>query len=150
MGQTPDQNASQQDATIRELKAELPKLESQVGNVTQTFQQQQETATLQEVTKFAEEPALRRTAEDIAFFMKSGRAKTFRKPTRWQSGSTPRQPKASADPQPQKPGDRPLGSNREGSEVHQWFANARFRPGGRQQAIHIHQGIAQAGYGPSG
>lgn len=40
MGQTPDQHASQSDATIRELKATVARLEQQVGGVTQTFQQQ--------------------------------------------------------------------------------------------------------------
>lgn len=76
MGQTPDQNASAQDATIRELKAEIAELKGQVGHVSQTFQQQREQSTLQEVTKFAQDnPRFEELSEDIAFFMKSGRAK---------------------------------------------------------------------------
>lgn len=74
MGQTPDQNASKQDATIRELKAELDGLKSQVGNVTQTFQKHNETATQSEVEKFAGSEGHERfeeLAEDIAFFLKT-------------------------------------------------------------------------------
>lgn len=76
LGQTPDQNASAQDATIRDLKNTIAKLEQKVGTVSQTVQQQRESATLQEVTKFAaDHPRFEELSEDIAFFMKSGRAK---------------------------------------------------------------------------
>jgi TolA-binding protein len=76
MGQTPEQNQSQSDATIRELKQTVARLEQQVGGVTQTITQQRENATLQEVTKFAEaHPRFEELAEDIGFFMQSGRAK---------------------------------------------------------------------------
>jgi hypothetical protein len=72
MGQTPDQQSSQSDATIRELKATVADLQKQVGGVTQTFQQQRETATHQEVTKFAEaNPRFDELADDIAFFLKT-------------------------------------------------------------------------------
>ncbi len=75
LNQTPDQQASQSDATIRELKQELASLKEQVGGVTQTFQQQREQSTLQEITKFADaNPRFEELSEDIAFFMKSGRA----------------------------------------------------------------------------
>lgn len=76
MGQPADQASSAQDATIRELKNKIAQLEQGVGQVTQTFQQQREQATLQEVTAFAEKnPRFEELADDIAFFMKSGRAK---------------------------------------------------------------------------
>jgi hypothetical protein len=76
MGQTPEQNASQSDATIRELKQELASLKEQVGGVTQTFKQQQEQSTLTEINKFAaDHPRFDELANDIAFFMQSGRAK---------------------------------------------------------------------------
>lgn len=76
LGQTPEETASQSDATIRELKQELASLKEQVGGVTQTFQQQRETATHQEVTKFAEaNPRFEELSDDIAFFLKSGRTK---------------------------------------------------------------------------
>lgn len=76
MGQTPDQNASKQDATIRELRQELASIKEQVGGVTQTIQQQQQNQTLEQVTKFASEhDRFEELADDIAFFMKSGRAK---------------------------------------------------------------------------
>lgn len=76
LNQTPDQNASQQDAIIRELKQELAGLKQQVGGVTQTIQQQREQSTLAEINKFAaDNPRFEELADDIAFFMKSGRAK---------------------------------------------------------------------------
>lgn len=74
LNQPADQNASKQDATIRELKAELAEIKSQVGNVTQTFQKQQETATQGEVEKFAAAEGHERfeeLASDIAFFLKT-------------------------------------------------------------------------------
>lgn len=58
MGQTPDQNASKQDATIRELKAEIADLKGQVGNVSKTFQQQQATAVHSEVQEWAKDKPL--------------------------------------------------------------------------------------------
>lgn len=76
MGQKPEEQASQQDATIRELRQELAGLKQQLGGVTQTIEQQREQATLTEINKFAaEHPRFEELADDIAFFMKSGRAK---------------------------------------------------------------------------
>lgn len=75
LGQTPDQVQSQQDSTINELRQHIARLEQQVGGVTQTFQQQREQSTLAEINKFAEaNPRFEELADDIAFFMKSGRA----------------------------------------------------------------------------
>lgn len=72
LGQSPDQAASQQDATIRELRQELSALKEQVGGVTQTFQRQQETAIKTDVEKFAaDHPRFDELAEDIAFFLKT-------------------------------------------------------------------------------
>jgi hypothetical protein len=76
MGQTPDQVGSQQDATIRELKQELAAIKQQVGGVTQTIEQQRHQSTLTEINKFAaDNPRFEELADDIAFFMQSGRAK---------------------------------------------------------------------------
>lgn len=76
MGQKPEEQASQQDAVIRELRQELAAIKQQVGGVTQTIEQQREQATLTEINKFASDhPRFEELAEDIAFFMKSGRAK---------------------------------------------------------------------------
>lgn len=74
MGQSPDQVQSQNDATVNELRQHIARLEQQLGGVTQTFQQQREQATLAEINKFAEDhPRFEELADDIAFFMKSGR-----------------------------------------------------------------------------
>ena len=76
LGQTPDQTASQSDATVRELKAEIAALKQQVGGVTQTFAQQRENATIEQITAFASKPEHARfdeLADDIAFFLQSGK-----------------------------------------------------------------------------
>lgn len=76
LGQTPDQTASQSDATVRELKAEIAALKQQVGGVTQTFAQQRESATIEQITAFASKPEHARfdeLADDIAFFLQSGK-----------------------------------------------------------------------------
>lgn len=76
MGQKPEEQASQQDATIRELRQIVADLQQKVGGVTQTIEQQREQATLTEINKFAaDHPRFEELAEDIAFFMKTGRAK---------------------------------------------------------------------------
>lgn len=74
MGQTPEQQASQSDATMRELRAEIAELKKSVGGVTQTFEQQRTQTTHESVTKFAADPAHSRfeeLSEDIAFFLKT-------------------------------------------------------------------------------
>lgn len=74
LGQSPDQVASEQDATIRELRQHIGRLEQQIGGVTQNIQKQREQATLAEINKFAEaHPRFEELAGDIAFFMESGR-----------------------------------------------------------------------------
>jgi hypothetical protein len=76
MGQKPEDVQSQSDATIRELKQTVQRLEQQIGGVTTTINQQRETATLTEINKFAaDHPRFEELADDIAFFMKTGRAK---------------------------------------------------------------------------
>ncbi len=72
LGQTPDQAASQSDATVRELKAEIASLKQQVGGVTQTFAQQRESATVEQITAFASQPGHERfdeLADEIAFYL---------------------------------------------------------------------------------
>ena len=74
LNQSPDQVQSEQDSTIRELRAQIGRLEQQIGGVTQTVQQQREQATLAEINKFAaDHPRFEELADDIAFFMKAGR-----------------------------------------------------------------------------
>jgi len=75
LGQTPDQVQSQQDSTINELRQHISRLEQQLGGVTQTMEQQRKSATLTEINKFAaDHPRFEELADDIAFFMESGRA----------------------------------------------------------------------------
>lgn len=76
LNQTPDQTASAQDATIRELRQQNSRLEERLNNLEGGFKQQREQSTLTEINKFASEhPRFDELADDIAFFMQSGRAK---------------------------------------------------------------------------
>ena len=76
MGQKPDEVQGQNDATVRELRQELAALKHQIGGVTTSIQQQHVERTGAEVEKFAaEHPRFEELAEDIAFFIKSGRTK---------------------------------------------------------------------------
>lgn len=54
LGQTPDEQASRQSATISELNAKIARMEQQLSGVTQTLQQQRETAMLDQVSDFAD------------------------------------------------------------------------------------------------
>lgn len=76
MGQKPEQAQSQNDATIRELRQEIATLKQSLGGVTSTMQQQREASVGADVQKFAaEHPRFEELAEDIAFFIKSGKTK---------------------------------------------------------------------------
>lgn len=76
LNQTPEQQSSQSDATIRELRATVQRLEQQVGTVTQTFEQQRTQTTQQKVEEFAAAHSrFEELSDDIAFFMKAGRTK---------------------------------------------------------------------------
>jgi hypothetical protein len=81
MGQTPDQQASQQSAVIRELNSKISQLEQQLGGVTQTIQQQRHDATLTqrhdatltEVNQFAAaHPRFEELADAISEELKHG------------------------------------------------------------------------------
>lgn len=72
LGQPADAQASQQDATIRELRGQLEQIQQQVGSVTQTFQHQQASQVGKEVADFAAaHPRFDELHEDIAFFLKT-------------------------------------------------------------------------------
>lgn len=76
MGQKPEELQGQNDATIRELKNEIAQLKQSVGGVTTSIQQQHVATVDAQVQKFAaENPRFEELAEDIAFFLKSGRTK---------------------------------------------------------------------------
>lgn len=73
LGQTPEQNASKADATIREMRAEIAELKKGLGGVTQTFEQQRTQTTTEQVTKFAaDHPRFEELSDHIVKFMKSG------------------------------------------------------------------------------
>jgi hypothetical protein len=72
LGQSPDDQASEQSRHIMELNTKIQRLEQALGGVQQTFQQQQESAVSKEVTQFKEaHPRFDELADDIAFFLKT-------------------------------------------------------------------------------
>ncbi|MES0128595.1 hypothetical protein [Mesorhizobium sp. M0029] len=74
MGQKPDEVQGQNDATIQQLKREIETLKHSVGGVTSTMQQQHVATIDAQVQKFAaDNPRFEDLAEDIAFFLKSGK-----------------------------------------------------------------------------
>lgn len=76
LNQSPDQAASQQDATIRELRAELNEIKQGLGTLHQERAQAKTDTTTEAVAKFAaENPRFEELADDISFFLKSGRTK---------------------------------------------------------------------------
>jgi hypothetical protein len=52
-GQTPDQNASQQEAVMRELRNEISTLKKELGGVSTNIKSQAEAQTLKEIQAFA-------------------------------------------------------------------------------------------------
>lgn len=78
LGQSPDQVQSQTDATVRALKQEIAELRSQVGGVSNTVQGQRTAETVKAIEEFADNnPRFEELADDIEFFLTSGRAKTL-------------------------------------------------------------------------
>jgi len=74
MGQTPEQGAVQQDNTIRELRQELAAIKQQLGGVSTSMQERQQQEVLSSVQQFAaDKPRFDELAEDIVFFLTSGR-----------------------------------------------------------------------------
>jgi len=71
--QPADQQQSQADATIRELRSELNQLKQTVGGVTQHFQQQQQTSLHEQISKWADSrPHFEIIAPHIAAEMREG------------------------------------------------------------------------------
>lgn len=109
LNQSPDQNASQQDATIRELRQQVAKLTDQIGGVTKTFEQQREHQTLSQIEAFASDPKhirFEELADDISFFLTSGRAKDLPEAYQLAERLNPGSAKA-ATPEPVIPADPP-------------------------------------------
>lgn len=73
-GQRPDEVQGQNDATIRELRQQVTQLQQSIGGVTTTIQNQHVAGIEAQVEKFkADHPRFDDLAEDIAFFLKSGK-----------------------------------------------------------------------------
>lgn len=76
MGQPADQQATQHETTIRELRNEIAALQKEVGGVSTTIKTQQEKAVLSQIEQFAaDKPRFEELSNDVAFFLQNGRAK---------------------------------------------------------------------------
>jgi len=76
MGQPQDQQATQQDSVIRELRNEIANLKKDIGGVSTTIRSQQEKAISSQIDEFAAgKPRFDELSNDIAFFINSGRTK---------------------------------------------------------------------------
>jgi len=74
-GQTPDQHAGKQEATINELRNELATIKQELGGVSTTIKSQTEAQTLKEIETFAaDKPRFDELSNDVAFFLSNGRA----------------------------------------------------------------------------
>lgn len=77
MGQKPDEVSARQDQTVAGLRQQIAQLQQMVTGVTKTVEQQRTDATQQQVEAFAKQAGHERfeeLAQDISFFLKSGRA----------------------------------------------------------------------------
>jgi uncharacterized protein YukE len=73
LGQKPEEQQSQADATIRELRQTVTRLEQQVGGVTQHFQRQAETSLQDQIARWADSrPHFEIIAPHIAAEMRDG------------------------------------------------------------------------------
>jgi len=80
LNQKPDEVASRQDGVIASLNQKIAQLEQKLGGVTQNIERQQHETLQSQVQAFASQPGHERfdeLAEDIQFFVSSGRAKTL-------------------------------------------------------------------------
>jgi hypothetical protein len=76
MGQKPEEAQSQTDTTIRDLRQMVARLEQQITGVTTNIQQQHVAKVDAQVQEFAaSHPRFEELAEDVAFFLKSGKTK---------------------------------------------------------------------------
>lgn len=74
-GQQPDQAMQQQNKVINDLRAELSSLKNELGGVTTTLQSQTQRQVMEQINQFSQDkPRFDELANDIAFFLKTGRA----------------------------------------------------------------------------
>jgi hypothetical protein len=75
LGQTPDQAASATDAANRHLRQEIAQLKQELTGVSTTIKSHAEQATLKQIEAFsADKPRFEELADDIAFFLQTGKA----------------------------------------------------------------------------
>ncbi len=78
MGQTPDQQATNQDKLIRDMSQQIETMRSELGNMNQTFEGQQEQQVQKEIDDFAaDKPNFTAMQGDISMFLETGRASTL-------------------------------------------------------------------------
>jgi len=107
-GQSPEDRASSHASEVAILKQEIAALKDQVGGVTKTFEGQREQATIAQIHDFAKDkPRFDELAEDIAFFITSGKAKDLAEAYAFAERLNPASQQAAPNPAPVIPAAAP-------------------------------------------
>lgn len=143
LNQTPEQVQSNQDNTIRELRAELSQLKQQLGGVTQTIQEQRTTQTESMVRDFAAQHSrFDELASDIEFFLKSGRTSDLSEAYQLAERLNPAPVKAS--PPPEAPAPAPEAQTLKGSKSISGAPSAGSSPARSEPSKSIRDALRKA------
>lgn len=146
LNQSPEEVQSQQDQTIRELRTELASLKQQLGGVTHTIQQQTVKQTEQMVVEFAERhPRFDELADDIKFFLESGRTNDLSEAYELAERLNPAPaPKASTPAPEEKPAEQPVAHTHKGSKSISGAPSAGSSPAKREPSKSIRDALRRA------
>ncbi|MBN9550849.1 MAG: hypothetical protein J0H31_18770, partial [Alphaproteobacteria bacterium] len=142
MGQQPDQVQSQNDATIRELRQQIAKLEQSIGGVNNTLSQQAQTVLEKQLTDFSSEhPRIEELSDEIVRQINAG----FDLPEAYRRAEMLNPlPAAPVIAEPQTLATDPAPQTRKGSLTTQGAPNAGSNPGKRASSTSIRDAIRNA------
>lgn len=156
LGQHPDQQRQQSDATINELRRHVQVLQQQLGGVTQTIEQQRTSAVLADVDTFAaDKPRFDELADDMVFLIESKRAKDLKEaydlaerlnPAPAGSFTPPLQaaPQALTPPAPARPAPDLQAQTLKGSKSISGAPGSGSSPAGRSPSTSIRESLRRA------
>jgi hypothetical protein len=146
MGQAPDANASQQDATIRELRQHITSLEQKLDGVSTSISEQKNSAVLKDVEAFAAaNPRFDELSEEISRQIKGGfdLAEAYRRAELLNPVPQATQAEADAAVQP-APKPDPSAQTRKGSLSVTGSPGAGSDPGNRTPPSSAHDALDRA------
>lgn len=144
LNQTPEEIQGNQDNTIRELRTELAALKQQLGGVSQTIEQQRVSQTEAEVRKFADEhPRFDELADDIKFFLQSGRTQDLSEAYELAERLNPA-PAPKVSPQPEAPAPAPVAHTHKGSKSISGAPSAGSSPARSEPSKSIRDALRRA------